>query len=68
MELQRVSNRSAPSATVVPILIYDDVDRAIDWLCQAFEERRAHRSPADRHAVRRAVVHGDGPRGSGVSR
>jgi len=29
-------NRSAPTTTVVPILIYEDVARAIDWLCGAF--------------------------------
>jgi len=31
-----VVNRSAPRATVVPILIYDDVDKAVDWLCATF--------------------------------
>jgi uncharacterized glyoxalase superfamily protein PhnB len=31
-----ITNRSAPTATVVPILVYDDVARAIDWLCAAF--------------------------------
>ncbi len=31
-----VVNRSAPSATVVPILIYEDVGKAIAWLCGAF--------------------------------
>jgi len=31
-----ITNRSAPSATVVPILIYEDVGQAIDWLCRAF--------------------------------
>jgi uncharacterized glyoxalase superfamily protein PhnB len=29
-------NRSAPTATVVPILVYEDVAKAIDWLCDAF--------------------------------
>lgn len=29
-------NRSAPTATVVPVLIYEDVGKAIDWLCPAF--------------------------------
>ncbi len=29
-------NRSAPTATVVPILVYEDVGKAIDWLCGAF--------------------------------
>jgi uncharacterized glyoxalase superfamily protein PhnB len=31
-----IVNRSAPTATVIPILIYEDVGKAIDWLCQAF--------------------------------
>ena len=31
-----VVNRSAPRATVVPILVYEDVAKAIDWLCGTF--------------------------------
>ena len=31
-----VVNRSAPKATVVPILVYEDVGTAIDWLCVTF--------------------------------
>jgi uncharacterized glyoxalase superfamily protein PhnB len=31
-----VVNRSAPRVTVVPVLVYEDVDRAIDWLCGTF--------------------------------
>ena len=31
-----VVNRSAPRATVVPILVYEDVEKAIDWLCATF--------------------------------
>jgi uncharacterized glyoxalase superfamily protein PhnB len=31
-----VINRSAPTATIVPVLIYEDVGKAIDWLCGAF--------------------------------
>lgn len=31
-----VVNRSAPRATVVPILVYQDVGKAIDWLCGTF--------------------------------
>jgi len=31
-----VVNRSAPRATVVPILVYEDVAKAIDWLCETF--------------------------------
>ena len=29
-------NQSAPSATVVPVLVYADVGQAIQWLCGAF--------------------------------
>ena len=29
-------NRSAPTATIVPVLIYEDVSEAISWLCGAF--------------------------------
>lgn len=31
-----IANRSAPTATVVPVLIYEDAGKAIDWLCGAF--------------------------------
>lgn len=36
MESKVTVNRSAPTAKIVPILIYDDVGKAIDWLCGAF--------------------------------
>ena len=48
-----VVNQSAPAATVVPILIYADVAKAIEWLCKAFgfEERlRAERDGIVGHA------------------
>ncbi len=48
-----IMNRSAPTATVVPILIYEDVGEAIDWLCQAFgfsERLRAEREGEIGHA------------------
>lgn len=34
-------NRSAPPASVVPVLVYADVRKALDWLCEAcgFRER-----------------------------
>lgn len=32
----RHTNRSIPTATVIPELIYPDVIKAIDWLCDAF--------------------------------
>jgi uncharacterized glyoxalase superfamily protein PhnB len=31
-----IVNRSAPTATIVPVVIYEDVGKAIDWLCGAF--------------------------------
>jgi uncharacterized glyoxalase superfamily protein PhnB len=46
-------NRSAPSATIVPVLIYDDVGKAIEWLCSAFgfvERLRAERNGVIGHA------------------
>ncbi len=33
---RRIVNRSSPTATVVPVLVYEDVGKAIDWLCGAF--------------------------------
>lgn len=30
------SNRTMPSATIMPVLVYDDVPRAIAWLSSAF--------------------------------
>jgi uncharacterized glyoxalase superfamily protein PhnB len=48
-----ITNRSAPTATVVPILIYEDVGQAIDWLCRAFgfsERLRAQRGGVIGHA------------------
>ena len=31
-----IVNRSVPSAVVIPVLGYDDVARASDWVCNAF--------------------------------
>jgi uncharacterized glyoxalase superfamily protein PhnB len=31
-----LSNRSIPPATVIPVLAYPDVNRAAEWLCNAF--------------------------------
>ena len=48
-----VTNRSAPTATVVPILIYEDVGEAIDWLCRVFgfvQRLRAERDGVIGHA------------------
>jgi uncharacterized glyoxalase superfamily protein PhnB len=61
-------NRSIPTATVIPVLIYPDVREAVAWLTEAFgfEERlqigEAHRSQmnvGDGGAVIAADVRGD---------
>jgi uncharacterized glyoxalase superfamily protein PhnB len=44
-----ITNRSAPTATIVPILIYDDVGEAIEWLCRAFGF--SERLRQERHGV-----------------
>jgi uncharacterized glyoxalase superfamily protein PhnB len=31
-----VANRSVPECTVMPVLVYEDVGAAIDWLCATF--------------------------------
>ncbi len=53
MEATMVTNRSAPTATIVPIIIYEDVGQAIVWLCRAFaftERLRAERDGVIGHA------------------
>ena len=47
------TNRSAPTATIVPILIYEDVGEAIHWLCRVFgfsERLRSERDGVIGHA------------------
>ena len=48
-----IANQSAPGATVVPILVYEDPAKAIDWLCATFgfaERLRAERDGVVTHA------------------
>lgn len=48
-----MKNRSAPPATVTPILVYDDVGQAIEFLCRAFgftERLRAEYGGSVSHA------------------
>ena len=75
-----LTNRSAPDATVVPILVYADVSKAIEWLTSAFgfvERLRVEHDGVVSHAQ---FVVGDGaiiigreggpfqaPHGNGVS-
>jgi uncharacterized glyoxalase superfamily protein PhnB len=42
-----MSNRSIPSATVIPVLIYPDVREAVDWLTGAFGFRERVRIGED---------------------
>lgn len=40
-----VVNRSAPAATVVPVLVYEDVDKALEFLVGAFGFTERLRAP-----------------------
>jgi uncharacterized glyoxalase superfamily protein PhnB len=51
-----VVNRSAPTATVVPILVYEDVGQAIEWLCGAFGFRERLRAAGAGGAVTHAQL------------
>lgn len=51
-----VVNRSAPRAAVVPVLVYDDVAKAIDWLCGTFGFRERLRAGAPGGAVSHAQL------------
>ena len=31
-----IQNRSIPNATVIPVLVYEDVAEAVEWLCDTF--------------------------------
>ena len=62
------ANRSMPSSTVIPVLPYEDVGEAVDWLCEKFGF--AVRWKAGGHRAQLAVgdgavavtEHGSGPR------
>jgi uncharacterized glyoxalase superfamily protein PhnB len=49
-------NRSAPEADVVPILIYADVAKAIDWLCAAFGFKERLRAPDGNGVINHAQL------------
>ncbi len=34
--MNQFTNRSMPDCTIIPVLVYEDVDAAIAWLCQTF--------------------------------
>lgn len=51
-----IANRSVPSSTVIPVLAYDEVAQASDWLCRVFGFKERLRI-ADHRAQ---LVFGDG--------
>ena len=51
-----VVNRSAPRAAVVPILVYEDVGKAIDWLCGTFGFRERLRAAGPGGSVTHAQL------------
>jgi uncharacterized glyoxalase superfamily protein PhnB len=64
------SNRSIPSATVIPVLVYPDVREAVEWLGDAFgfaervrigEDHRAHLSVGDGAVIIADVRHARRP-------
>ena len=42
-----IENRSAPPGPIVPTIFYDDVSKAIDWLCGAFGFTERLRTPPE---------------------
>jgi len=56
-----VVNRSAPGATVVPVLVYEDVAQALDFLCNVFGFSERLRASGPGGSVSHAqLVIGDG--------
>jgi len=51
-----VVNRSSPRATVVPIRVYEDVGKAIDWLCGTFGFRERLRAAGPGGSVTHAQL------------
>ena len=64
-----VVNRSAPTGTIVPHLIYEDVGAAIDWLCGAFgSKERLRAGGPDGQAGHAQLSIGDGAIVLGLAR
>jgi uncharacterized glyoxalase superfamily protein PhnB len=56
-----IVNRSAPRSAVVPVLVYSNVEKAIDWLCGAFGFVERLRAPRPDGVVSHAQLNvGDG--------
>ncbi|MFN7997730.1 MAG: VOC family protein [Bryobacteraceae bacterium] len=64
-----IVNRSAPYETIVPYLIYNDVAKAIDWLCRVFGfTERLRASQPDGTAGHAQLAFGSGGVMLGMSR
>ncbi len=53
-------NRSAPPGAIIPSLIYNDVGKAIEWLCAAFGFTERLRIPATGKVGHAQLAVGDG--------
>jgi uncharacterized glyoxalase superfamily protein PhnB len=53
-----ITNRSAPSATVIPVLVYPDVRAAVAWLSEAFGFVERVRIGADHRSQMRVGADG----------
>src|SRR5260370_32451580 len=42
-----IQNRSAPPGPIIPVLVYEDVPKAIEWLCGAFGFTERLRTPPE---------------------
>ena len=63
-----LSNRSMPESPVIPVLAYEDVGEAVDWLCETFgfsERWRAGSHRAQLSIGDAAVAITEGGSGSG---
>jgi uncharacterized glyoxalase superfamily protein PhnB len=64
-------NRSMPSSTIIPVLLYPDVRQAVEWLCATFgfvERLRMgeHRSQLEFNGAAIVVTGGRGDESAGV--
>jgi uncharacterized glyoxalase superfamily protein PhnB len=55
-----MENRSAPPGAIVPSLIYNDVGKAVEWLCAAFGFQERLRAPATGRIGHAQLLVGDG--------
>lgn len=63
-----VVNRSRPPGTLVPALYYQDVEKAIDWLCGAFGFDERYRYGSEARVEGALLAAGDGAVMLGVAR